>query len=392
MSQQLINRSPDLLRLRNEGYDIEIKHGHLLMKNIPYLTAEKAVKYGTLVSELTLAGDITTRPVTHVVFFVGAPPCDKDGLRLDKIINQSSQQHLAVDLIVDHLFSSKPAEGYANYYDKMTTYAVILFSPAATIDPTITATPFLLIEQSENESVFMYTDTASTRGGIAAITQKLEGLKIGIVGLGGTGSYVLDLVAKTPVDEIHLFDGDEFSQHNAFRSPGAPSKDDLVAKPTKLALLSKTYSRMHRHIISHDGYVDASNIESLRGMDYVFLCLDRGGPKKLIVEQLEGFGTPFIDVGMGVQIVDDSLLGIVRVTTSTSNQRAHVRDKGRISFVEGEDNDYSRNIQIADLNALNAALAVIKWKKMCGFYMDLEKEFHTTYTIDGNVLTNEDKL
>ncbi len=52
--------------------------------------------------------------------------------------------------------------------------------------------------------------------------------------------------------------------------------------------------------------------------------------------------------------------------------------------------EYSRNIQIADLNALNAALAVIKWKKFCGFYRDLACERFTTYAIDGNKLINED--
>ena len=52
--------------------------------------------------------------------------------------------------------------------------------------------------------------------------------------------------------------------------------------------------------------------------------------------------------------------------------------------------NYARNIQIADLNALNAILAVIKWKKLFGFYVDLEREHHSTYTINGNVLMNED--
>lgn len=59
----------------------------------------------------------------------------------------------------------------------------------------------------------------------------------------------------------------------------------------------------------------------------------------------------------------------------------------------GEDNnEYSRNIQIADLNALNAALAVIKWKKIFGFYGDLEHEHFSTYDIDGNHLNNEDQV
>lgn len=96
--------------------------------------------------------------------------------------------------------------------------------------------------------------------------------------------------------------------------------------------------------------------------------------------------------GAGVYLVKESLAGILRVTTSTAEQREHVRGKNRISFAEGDgNNEYARNIQIADLNALNAALAVIKWKKLRGFYVDLEKEYHSTYTIDGNKLINDDQ-
>ena len=56
------------------------------------------------------------------------------------------------------------------------------------------------------------------------------------------------------------------------------------------------------------------------------------------------------------------------------------------------DNDYSRNIQIAELNALNAALAVIKWKKFLGFYVDIEQEHSSYYQIDGNHIVNENKI
>ncbi len=40
---------------------------------------------------------------------------------------------------------------------------------------------------------------------------------------------------------------------------------------------------------------------------------------------------------------------------------------------------------------LNAALAVMKWKKLRGFYRDLENEHHSTFTTDGNMLLNEDR-
>lgn len=392
MSQQLINRNDDLKRLRDEGYDVETRASYLLIKHVPYVNSAKEVKFGMLVSELSLAGDVTIKPSTHVAYFTGDYPCNKDGSEIAKIRHQSQRQELDRDLVVNHSFSSKPPEGYSDYYHKMTTYVAILSSPAQSLDPNVTAKTFPVIESREEESVFNYIDTASSRAEITLVTRKLELGVIGIVGLGGTGSYVLDLVAKTPVREIRLFDGDTFFQHNAFRSPGAPSIDDLKKETKKVAYFKNIYSKMHRNIVLYDGYIESANVSQLEGLDFVFLCLDGGEPKKLIVEKIEALGIPFVDVGMGVQLVDNALLGILRVTTSTVKKRDHVRAKQRISFSDGGvNNEYSRNIQIADLNALNAALAVIKWKKLFGFYKDFENEHFSAYTVDGNMLTNEDQ-
>ncbi len=391
MSQQLINHSPDLKRLRDEGYDVQIRSKYLIINHIPYVNSNQEVKLGMLVSELSLAGDVTIRPSTHVVYFAGDYPCNKDGTEIDRIKHQSQQQSLDHDLVVQHSFSSKPNQGYSDYYDKMVTYATIISSPAHSINPNVTVTPFPTIESEADESVFNYVDTASSRSQINIVTRKLENLRVGIVGLGGTGSYVLDFVTKTPVKEIHLFDGDKFSQHNAFRSPGAASVEDLKKEPQKVIYFRDQYSRMHRNIIAHDIYIDESNINQLQDTDFLFICLDRGEARRLLVDKLEEFGIPFIDVGMGVELVDEKLLGVLRITTSTVEKREYVKEKNRIPFSNGDvNNDYSRNIQIADLNAFNAALAVIKWKKLFGFYMDLEQEHHSTYTIDGNMLINED--
>jgi hypothetical protein len=393
MSHKLISRSPDLKQLRDEGYDVEIRDGYLLLKNVPYVNAKKEINSGTLVSKLTLANDVTTKPDNHVVFFAGEYPCHQDGSAITKM-QCDGLEHLGItDLVVNYTFSAKPTNGgYEDYYAKMTTYAAILSGPAQAIDPNVTAKTFPIIEAKEDESVFKYIDTASSRSEIIVVTRKLELSKIAIIGLGGTGSYVLDLVAKTPVKEIHLFDGDKFLQHNAFRSPGAPSGDELGERLHKTTYFERLYSKMRRGIFGHEVYIDATNVDQLQGMYFVFLCLDRGGAKRLIVEKLEEYVIPFVDVGMGVDMTDESLGGILRVTTSTPEQRKHVWEKNRIPFPDSDGkNDYDRNIQIADLNALNAALAVIKWKKLFGFYRDIDHEHFSTYTIDGNMLINEDK-
>ena len=111
-----------------------------------------------------------------------------------------------------------------------------------------------------------------------------------IVGLGGTGSYVLDMVAKTPVQEIRLFDNDEFLQHNAFRSPGAPSLGELREAPKKVEYLKAIYSNMHRRIVAQSVNLDASNIHLLDGVTFAFLCMDDGEAKQLIVHKLEKSG------------------------------------------------------------------------------------------------------
>lgn len=393
MSQKPINRSADLTRLRNEGYDLEIRSDHLLVKDVPYVATGRIVKRGVLVMPLKLAGDVTVKPENHVAHFIGEYPCRADGTPIEAIRNASTRHELGREVVIDHTFSAKPmpSGAYENYYDKVTQYVTILSGYAQVIEPGVTAKTFRPVPaaEGEEETVFKYIDTASTRAEIGSVTAKLATVrKVAIVGLGGTGSYVLDFVAKTPVGEIHLFDGDEFLQHNAFRSPGAPSLDELVAKPKKAAYFKGIYEKMRNGIFVHEAYIGPENVEELRDMSFVFMCLE-GPAKKLIVEKLEEFGISFIDVGMGVYLSEGSLGGILRVTTSTPAKRDHVRKW--ISFSGDADrNEYDVNIQIADLNALNAALAVIKWKKLMGFYQDLDFEHHSTYTIGGNMLRNED--
>lgn len=393
MSRQLIDRNPDLKRLWEEGYDIEIRSGHLLVKSIPYLNSDRELQRGALVAPLgDMSGDRLQPPSDHTIFFVGDHPCDAQGHEISQIKHSSQKQTLAGGISVDHMFSAKPRQNgrYGDYHHKMVTYVSLVSGPASRVDPSATAQTCAAVAPSDPESPFNYEDTSSSRAGIVVIAEKLSGQKIGIVGVGGTGSYVLDFVAKTPVAEIHVFDGDDFLNHNAFRAPGAPSLDELRARPTKVGHLCSRYARMHRRIRPHEEYVDDSNIEDLRDLDFVFICVDRGQDRKKLVEQLQAWGRPFVDVGMGVAEVDGRLRGQLRVTASTERRSEHVGC--RVPYSDGVvDNEYSRNIQIAELNALNAALAVIKWKKWCGFYLDQDGEHHSIYTIDGNRIDNEDR-
>jgi tRNA A37 threonylcarbamoyladenosine dehydratase len=136
------------------------------------------------------------------------------------------------------------------------------------------------------------------------LTALLKNERVVFIGLGGTGAYAFDLVAKTPVAEIRAIDGDDFLTHNAFRTPGAASLDELRQVQKKVHYLAGIFSKMHRNIVPHAVALDQSNLHLLDGATFAFICMDAGEPKKLAVRKCKEMGIPFVDVGMGLELVD----------------------------------------------------------------------------------------
>lgn len=245
-------------------------------------------------------------------------------------------------------------------------------------------------EVMSDTNVFKYPDTNSSRAGVEFLNRKFENQKIAIIGLGGTGSYILDQVAKTPVKEIHIFDADVFQLHNAFRSPGAVSSEKLETENgiKKVDYYYEIYSNMHAGIKAHTKYVTLENVNELKDFSYVFISIDKNEVRYNLAKTFLKMGVTFIDVGIGVNKADDCLNGAIRVTVGSSVKSDHM--DFRIGSFESEENEYSNNIQIADLNCLNAMLAVLKWKKLSGFYQDVKQEHNSLFLINTNKLLNED--
>lgn len=393
MSRLLINRNPELQRLINEGYDIEIRSGHLLVHSVPYATSNKQVARGVIVSELTTATpDVLGQPSTHQVHFIGEHPCKADGTDLVQIRCQSGEFKLSEEITAQHWFSNKPKCGYyESYYEKVTSYVRVISSQAKALDPSVDAKTFRTRDPIDEDSVFLYQDTASSRAGIQRLAARFGQQRIAFVGLGGTGSFALDLVAKTHVEEIHLFDADLLRPHNAFRFPGAISRETLDREITKVKYLGEHYSTMRRGVVPHEIMIQEDNVMELAGFNYVFLCVDQSEVRQLVLRALANTGVTVIDVGMGLNLSDDqeSIWGTCRVTVSTPSTRDIAL--ARIPKVDRDDELYASNIQVADFNSMNAVMAVGKWKRMCGFYLDDHDEYETTFSVNLNQLSRLEK-
>ena len=399
MSQKPTVHNPSVLRLIAEGYEVELMNQHLLVHSIPYLNAQLEVKLGVLACTYTSSGEQDTRPQDHTMWLQAEAPFMSDGTPMSQVVNHSNSQELFRGFIGNHYLSNKP-NGLPpeNFYDKVTHYHTLFVSQARSKQPNADGRTGVIHRERDHQSVFQYPDTASSRVGITALSQKFERDKIAIIGLGGTGSYILDMLAKTPVSEIHMFDGDDLEPHNAFRAPGAVTFEDLEQKPKKVDYYSRQYSQMHKGIIAHCVYVTTDNLTDLDNCSFVFLSIDSGTARGEISNYLISKGIPFIDVGLGIERVESengeiSLRGSCRVTLVTPDKHDHVNDHLIFTDDDPEVAIYNSNIQVADMNAMNAMMAVNRWKQYKNFYHDGTDQAHNlTYTVSFQSLLRSESL
>ncbi|WP_166786314.1 ThiF family adenylyltransferase [Dysgonomonas capnocytophagoides] len=386
MLQQLLSHNQDVKRLVDEGFAVEINDRHICVHNVPYVSSNKEVALATLLCPFNITGYVITQ-VDHTMFSTGYFPCDREGTSLSKIFLDDHTHQVTQTITAQCKFSSRPTNGYKDFHEKFSTYIAILESEAQVLDPKIKAKSFAPIKLTSIDSVFHYLDTNSSRANIDFLNQKIENQKIAIIGLGGTGSYILDFVSKTPVGEIHIYDNDDFSTHNAFRCPGAAAAEVLKCDISKVDYLFGIYSNIHKHIIPHNEFVNDGNLSAFSKYDFVFVCVDNNKSRMNICSYLAESNVKYIDVGLGVNKIGDMLSASIRVSYPHKQNISVL--KNHCGNGNQEDDLYASNIQIAELNAFNAVLAVMKWKRESSYYTGVD-DYHTlTYNTSMNKIVYE---
>lgn len=374
------------------GHRVSVVGSHLLLHDVPVVNEHRQIQLGTLVSTFLYTESAVVAPATHQVWFDGPYPCFSNGRPIEDIrCSEVAGGELAPNVPARYFFSNKEVgwSAYAYHFDQLMHYWRIIADQARVIDPNcgrpVTAAGIWV---APSESPFCYPDACSARGNFVSVSERLAQSKVAIVGLGGTGSYLLDQLAKTPVREIHLFDGDTFDLHNAFRSPGAAAEREFGCM--KVDYYVRMYSSMRRGLIPHPHYVAEANVGLLEQFDFVFVCVDRGGARKLICLALQEQGRPFLDCGMDLSLSSaNEIYGTCRVTMSSPQKSDHFW--GRVPTMEDAgDGLYDQNIQISDANALNALLAVMRWKQHLNFYAMPKAWHHMEFMVGATALARAD--
>jgi hypothetical protein len=374
MFLKLASHNDDLRRLLEKGYAVAFEGdtNHLVIRDIPYLAQDGALKWGALVAKVEFIDLERIRQTDHQVFFAGGVPHGLDGSPISNLGGGEVQVPLGpacADIAIERSFSNKPrATGqFADFFEKIESYVGIISGPAIERH-NISPLTRRVVEGSSGPSVFKFPDTLTSRADLGDLASSFGEDVVAVIGLGGTGAYVLDLLVKTPVREIRGFDADHFCVHNAFRSPGKLTPETELGR-TKAEVYRTRYEGFRRNLKVEPLFVEGSSAPELEGVTFAFVCVDNGPSRAAIFDMLLAKQIPFIDVGMGLRRQAASLTGMVRTTYYSKENGARLRQMGLAELSEAPADIYRSNIQIAELNALNACLAVIRYKQLRSFYL-----------------------
>ncbi len=129
----------------------------------------------------------------------------------------------------------------------------------------------------------------------------LARLKVGVVGLGGTGSAVLEQLTRLGVGELLIADGQPFEASNVNRLYGSRVIDQDIPKvklaqrlvadiglPTKLTVIPKPITYR-------------SALAAFRECDIIFGCTDEEWGRSLLTRIAIYYGIPIFDVGIKIE-------------------------------------------------------------------------------------------
>ena len=243
-------------------------------------------------------------------------------------------------------------------------------------------------EQKQLKRIFNFEVAGEDAEDMQIWRGRTRGQKIGIVGLGGVGLWILDLMSKIEVSEIRIWDGDKIEGRNLVRAPGWASQEAIGRN--KAEYYGEQFKRMRSGITIHGEYWCPNGAALLEDLDFIFIAIDKTDTRKVLCQTLEEKEIPFIDVGMGIERQNGRVRGSCQVFYSGENP---ARWRIGIPTVEGAGEEEYHALQLADMGALNAALAVGAWRRHVEQYQEEEREWLIRYRVENNdLLKKTEKL
>jgi molybdopterin/thiamine biosynthesis adenylyltransferase len=141
------------------------------------------------------------------------------------------------------------------------------------------------------------------------LNQDLAQLRVGIVGVGGTGSALAMLAARLGLRKFVLFDQDVVEESNLNRLHGATLEDARLGRP-KVEAVARSMRDLGFgiEVRTYQKWVnDPACRDALRSCDLVFGCTDDHAGRLILNRFAYYYATPVIDLGLAIEVSKDEV-------------------------------------------------------------------------------------
>ncbi|MDE0261667.1 MAG: ThiF family adenylyltransferase [Bryobacterales bacterium] len=206
---------------------------------------------------------------------------------------------------------------------------------------------------------------------------------VAIIGLGGIGAWIADLVVKADPREVHGWDYDCIEPKNILRMPGGLDPSVWIGRP-KAEWFKETYSLIHTNVHGHTVKVLPQGVqEVIEGTTFAFVAVDDAEDRMMVCDALANAGIPFVVVGLSAVRKDKRVKVSMRIVTAhvgVSSWREAIPRVGQA----GQD-DYG-SLDLPDVYSMAAGWAIQAWRKMRGQFWQKKREECLDYSADDQSL------
>ncbi len=371
---------------QQEGFQVTERSDRIILEKVPCLLEHQKISYCIIEKSFDPANEAPTGiegdvHAVRITFSPGTNPCvyQANGHPIGNLISSAPQDNPPwVNISIRRGGPASP--------EKDETVWSLLHRYAKQIIGAVRKHEQQNIGVFPRRNVFRIPNTFEGRTGIGPMQERIKNQNVALIGLGGTGSYVLDLLVKTPIATIHLCDDDAMDWHNFMRAPGTPTQGEIdaqhISPQKKVEYYYNKYASLRNgvcpHILRVGDNTEFTTFLSEHTIDFAFVNIDQRQEGDVsrqdeVYDVLSEAGIPFVDSGISLTLEQDQIQGAV----TTSSYKAGSLDWQQTlpnSKMTGNHPGY-RNIQLPEVNALAAALAVMEWRRLTEQYVKDTKSF-----------------
>ena len=361
---ELANHNPFIKDLDELGYQSDFVGGYLVIYGLPYLDKEGELKHGDWISPIDLSEAVIDPPKNHQAWWRGGRPHDQSKREL-RLGGGADHVSVAQDFISDYSFSFKLQENgemraYRSFEEKVQTYLDAITAPALAAYPDATPLHGIEIKAAAQGSPLRLPDTMSARYNMNDVSSLLREKKWRSSAWAGP-----DPISSISSRE-RIWSGLRcsmttrcmFTRFFAYRVSSRAQSEGF-----KVEALARQYGQWHTGLDPVPERITPDNIERLSDFDFVFVSVDDGPARCHIVDWLSARGIPYVDCGMGLNRSAVGLSGFVRITGVDREAFEGNVNTPQLPIENAKNDEYRKQAQIAELNALNASMAVIRFKQ-----------------------------